>query len=190
METTTREATTPEAAAETLDETGSLSRRKRVGISMLIVLTLVAILASNAPNSLIKEGLLHLTRPYLLATGLDQSWGVFAPNPPRATNNVVARIDRADGSVGVVPMENGGGLTEYWDYRWRKYAEQLWQQQGAERERVAFARWLADQDRASGHQPVRVTLLRSTRALPPPGEPADPGPWQEISFFTLPVSTP
>jgi hypothetical protein len=145
-------------------------------------------LASTAPKSEIKNGLLDLTRPFLLVTGLDQAWGVFAPSPPRTTNQVVARVDRADGTVGLYSLEGSDGLAEYWDYRWRKYGEQLWKKRTAEPERVAFARWVADGDRAEGHEPVRVTLMRSARQNLPPGQPGpDEGPVQDIPFFTTPV---
>ena len=148
-----------------------MSRGKRFGISALIVLTLLGMLASTAPKSEIKNGLLDLTRPFLLVTGLDQAWGVFAPSPPRTTNEVVARVDRADGTVGIYSLEGGDGLAEYWDYRWRKYGEQLWKKRAAEPERDAFAGWIADQDRAAGHQPVRVTLVRINHAEPPTRKP-------------------
>jgi hypothetical protein len=194
METTTRETTTREtdatdSASEDVDEAAApMSRGKRLGISAIIVLTLLGMLASAAPKSVIKDGLIDLTRPYLLATGLEQAWGVFAPSPPRTTNDVVARIDRTDGTVGVYPLAGGDGISAYWDYRWRKYGEQMWKKRSAERERTAFARWVADQDRAAGHQPVRVTLVRTTHLNLPPGHPGpDEGAWREIPFFTTPV---
>ena len=101
---------------------------------------------------------------------------MFSPSPPRTTNDVVARVDRADGTVGVYPLDGGNGVAEYWDYRWRKYGEQLWKKRTAERERIAFARWIADQDRAAGHEPVRVTLVRDQpRRTSRPGPGPDEG---------------
>ncbi|PVZ13273.1 hypothetical protein [Actinomycetospora cinnamomea] len=189
MGTTTRETDTSGPARAEQDEPASMSRGRRLGITALILLTLVGMLASTAPRGVIKDGLLDLTRPYLLATGLDQAWGVFAPSPPRVTNEVVARVERADGTVGVYPLHGGNGLTEYWDYRWRKYGEQMWKKRSAERERAAFAGWVADRDRAAGHRPVRVTLVRAVRPNAPPGGPApDAGSGREIPFFTTPVA--
>lgn len=186
--TTTEKADTSEAVTEP-DEAPALSGGRRLGISVLIVLVLLGMLASTAPRSEIKNGLVDLTRPFLYATGLEQAWGVFAPSPPRTTNHVVARVERTDGTVGVHPLDGGDGITEYWDYRWRKYGEQLWKKKTAERERVAFAGWIADQERADGHEPVRVTLTRSSYTNPPPGGAAgDAGTWREIPFFTTPVS--
>jgi hypothetical protein len=189
---TTRETDTSGAAAtDQRAEDHELSPTTRpwprLGVSMLIVVILVAIVTSNAPDSTIKDGLLVVMRPVLAATGLDQRWGVFAPNPRLETSNVAARVDRADGTVGFYPLAADAGISEYWNYRWRKYGEQMWTQQSAERERVAFARWLADQDRAAGHQPVRVTLLRITRTNLRPGPGPDAEPWREVPFFTLPA---
>lgn len=190
MVTTTREPETPEPVADDVGDPAPMSRGKRLGISVLIVLTLLGMLASAVPRSEIKNGLVDLTRPYLLATGLDQAWGVFAPSPPRTTNHVIVRVDRADGTVGMYPLDGSDGLPEYWDYRWRKYGEQLWKKRTAERERVAFAGWVADQDRAAGHQPVRVTMVRSVHANPPPGSSgADDDTWREIPFFSTPVGS-
>ncbi|GAA4873903.1 hypothetical protein [Actinomycetospora straminea] len=189
--TTTQETDSPPPGSGDPDEAEApetLSRQKRLGISVLIVLVLLGMLASVAPKSQLREELRDITRPFLLASGVDQGWGVFSPSPPTTTNLVVARVDRADGTVGVYPMEGGVGIAEYWDYRWRKYAEQMWRKRGAERERIAFAGWIADQDRAAGHEPVRVTLLRHTRQNLPPGPGPDAGEWREIPFFTTPAS--
>lgn len=190
--TTTQETEGPPRPSEDLDEARDdapeMSGRKRLGVSVLIVLVLLGMLASVAPRSQLREELRDVTRPFLLASGVDQGWGVFSPSPPTTTNQVVARVDRADGTVGVYPMEGGIGIAEYWDYRWRKYAEQMWRKRGAERERVAFAGWIADQDRAAGHEPVRVTLVRQTRQNLPPGPGPDAGEWREIPFFTTPAS--
>lgn len=192
MVTTTQESDATEPVAgdgsEGPAEPTSMSRGQRLGISALIVLVLVGMLASVAPRSQLREELRDVTRPFLLASGVDQGWGVFSPSPPTTTNEVVARVDRADGTVGIYPMDGSAGIAEYWDYRWRKYAEQLWRKRTAERERVAFAGWVAGQDRAAGHEPVRVTLVRQNRQNLPPGPGPDEGEWREIPFFTTPVS--
>lgn len=161
---------------------------QRLGISVLIVLILLSVLASVSPDSAIKTGLVGLTRPFILVTALDQRWGVFAPNPRLETSNVIARVERADGTVGEYPLESAAGISEYWNYRWRKYGEQLWTDKSAEAERATFSRWIAAQDRAGGHEPVRVTLLRQTRPNLAPGPGPDEGPWTEVTFSTTSVS--
>lgn len=185
---TTKETDTSGLTSDAPDEAGLAGRPgERLAISALILLILLSLLASNAPDSTIKSGLLTVVRPFILITGLDQRWGVFAPNPRLETSNVAARVERADGTVGVYPVESGNGLSEYWNYRWRKYGEQLWIRTSTERERAAFARWIAEQDRAAGHRPLRVTLVRTTRPNLPPGPGPDTEPWREITFSTTTV---
>jgi hypothetical protein len=162
--------------------------RHRLAISVLIVLILLTLLATNAPDSAIKSALLGAARPFILVTGLDQRWGVFAPNPRTETSNVIARVERADGTVGTYPLDASAGISEYWNYRWLKYGEQLWIGTASDRERAAFARWVADQDRDAGHQPARVALIRITRPNLPPGPGPDAGSWSEVPFFTETVS--
>lgn len=188
---TATDAATDAATDEATDEATDAARPgrgQRLAISVLIVLVLLAMLATNAPDSAIKSALVGVTRPFILVTALDQRWGVFAPNPRIETSDVVARVERADGTVETYPLDAAAGLSEYWNYRWRKYGEQLWIGPPAERERAAFARWVADQDRAAGHRPVRVTLVRITRPNLPPGPGPDTGPWTEVPFFTAMVS--
>ena len=187
---TTRDTDTSEPATQAVDEAAPAGRPgQRLAVSALIVLILLSLVASNAPDSAIKDGLLTVTRPFILITGLDQRWGVFAPNPRLETSNVAARVERTDGTVGVYPVDSGAGLSEYWNYRWRKYAEQLWTRPSAERERSAFVRWVAEQDRAAGHLPLRVTLVRVTRPNLPPGPGPDNEPWREVAFFTTTVGS-
>ena len=167
METTTRETDAPDQESEDADDAAPMSRGKRLGISALIVLTLLGMLASTAPRSVIKDGLLDLTRPYLLATGLDQAWGVFAPSPPRTTNDVVAHVERADGTVGVYPLEGSVGIPEYGDYRWRKYGEQLWKKRPAS----GSARVVCYVDNSIGHyyynaRPVGEVYATQVRSVP------------------------
>ena len=59
-------------------------------------------------------------------------------------------------------------LDPYWDYRWRKYAEwvpddnrkTLWE---------PTARWVVRHEQAEGRRPVTVTLARKVTRLNPPG---------------------
>jgi hypothetical protein len=187
---TTRDTNTSDAPPAKPDETVlDGNPRQRLAISALIVLILLGVVVSNAPTSVIKDSLLTVARPFVLVTGLDQRWGVFAPNPRLETSNIVARVERADGTVGAYPIDAGQLVSEYWNYRWHKYGEQLWTQPSSERERAAFARWVAAQDRAAGHRPLRVTLVRLTRPNLPPGPGPDFGTWQEINFSTTTVGT-
>jgi len=163
------------------------SRRRRTMITIFIVITLGAVLVQNMPNSVIKDGLMVVARPYLNLTGLDQSWSIFSPNPRRESVFIVARLERADGSVTLRPVPAGVGASEYWHYRWQKYEETLSESGGRILWRP-YAEWVVGQDRSEGGEPVRVTLLRRVSKLPPPGPRADALPFVDEDFYTAQVS--
>lgn len=174
------------------DEPRGLGRtpRGRLLLTVFLLITLTAVLISVMPNSTIKSSLLAVARPFQYAVGVDQSWGVFAPNPRRNTSYVFARIERADGSVAARTIPTDRGLSAYSNYRWRKFGEQLWSPSTSAADRAGFARWIVDRDLAAGERPVRVTLLRHTRATRAPGPGADYGPWREVAFYSMEVSRP
>ena len=160
----------------------------RALISILLVVMLACIAVTNLPASQIRARLYPLAQPVLNALGLDQNWGVFAPNPRRNSLFMFARVRYADGSEETLTTPRGGRLVGgYWDYRWRKWAEwttmdehsQLWQPAAA---------WFAQRARAQGRDPVNVTLVRRWRELLPPGPGPSRGDWHEYAFYTYDVA--
>ena len=162
------------------------SARRRVLVSVFLVVTLAAVLVQNMPDSVIKTGLMVPARPYLNLTGLDQSWSIFSPNPRQQTVYVLARVERADGSVAVHPVPTGIGPSEYWGYRWQKYEESL-----SDPSRRAlwrpYAEWVVNQDQQQGGKPVTVTLVRRVSDNLPPGRQPDALPFVDHEFYTAPV---
>ena len=62
-----------------------------------------------------------MDRPFVEATGLDQNWGVFAPNPRRQGIELEARIVFADGTRAVWTHPKGDPVIHaYRTVRWRK----------------------------------------------------------------------
>jgi hypothetical protein len=162
------------------------TRRGRTALTAFILLVLVLLFAANMPVSIAKDRLLAVAQPVLNAAGLDQGWGVFSPNPPRETSLVYARIDHIDGTAAIRGIPYTSGISEYWNYRWSKLGEQL-QRNDRLPERIAFARWMADRDREAGGRPVRVTLVRQVRFLPPPGQQPEFGPVRDEPVFALEI---
>lgn len=154
---------------------------------MFLLLTLGAVVVQNMPDSVSKRGLMTVAQPYLNVTGLDQGWSIFSPNPRQSSVYVVARIERADGSVGLRPIPTGIGPSAYWGYRWQKYGESLASPTEGRTLWRPYAEWVVDQDRQAGGKPVRVTLLRQVSINPPPGPSPDALPFVEQSFYTVPV---
>jgi hypothetical protein len=182
------ESTDPARAGEPgSTEGGEVSRRRRIVITIFVVITVGAVFAQNMPDSTIKEGLVAAARPYLNVTGLDQSWSIFSPNPRARSVYILARIERVDGSVALRPMPTDIGPASYWEYRWRKYGERLSASNGRELRRP-YAEWVVSQDRSEGGEPVRVTLVRRTSRNLPPDLQADALPFVDEDFYSAPVS--
>jgi hypothetical protein len=156
----------------------------RILISLILLATLAAIGVENMPNSVTKARLLGLAQPYLNATGLDQNWGVFAPNPRDVVVYVRGRVDYTDGGSTTWSIPTRPNLWAYSDYRWQKFGEYVhfdangwtW---------LPLAQYIANQARHDGHKPMRVTLMRRWYELLPPGPGPDHGPWNEEPFFIL-----
>jgi hypothetical protein len=156
----------------------------RALISGILIVTLAAIMVTNLPDSEIKARLLGLTQPYLNATGLDQDWAIFSPNPRGTVVYVEGRIDYANGTTSAWPIPARSGIWAYSDYRWHKFGEYV-QLDANKWMWYPFAKYIASRAHAYGHEPVRVTLVRRWFQLLPPGLGPDHGPWNNFPFFTL-----
>jgi hypothetical protein len=139
-------------------------------ISAFIVITLAAVSITNLPDSRLRQDAAPVANRYLNATGLDQSWNVFAPEPRRQSIAFEARVRFADGSFAIWRPPAGSRLAgAYWDYRWRKWLENVIQDAHREMLWRPAALFAADQVQRSGHRPTKVTLVRRWRDLRPPG---------------------
>ena len=164
-----------------------VTRSGRAVISVFLLVTLAAIAVPNLPDSKVKSKILTPVGPYLTATGLDQNWSVFAPDSRRAVLTLVARVRYADGSTAEWRIPEGGPLLgAYWDYRWRKWAENVMTIGGdaAGLQRPA-AVWIAREMQRRGKRPVLVALVTRSSAVNPPGEGRRHGPWLEDVFYRL-----
>ncbi len=156
------------------------SRIGRLVISLGILVVLGTVLTWNLPSS---ELAIRTQPPFqrvLYATGLDQNWSVFAPDPPRAEVDFQARIAYNDGTERLWEVPTGDPvLGAYWDYRWLKWGEivsagidaRLW---------LPAARWIARQETDAGRHPVTVTLFRHITPLPLGGTKEAP---TSVDFF-------
>jgi hypothetical protein len=165
------------------------SRGGRRLISALLIVLLLGILVNNLPRqSHLQERLSNLTEPYMNALGLDQYWGVFAPDPRRHSIEFEARIEYRDGSSEIWrPPDRDPVIGAYWDYRWRKYAENAVLDQSNLTLWDPTAAWIAREHRE--RDPVRVLLFRRIAKLTPPGKDADEPPrTRTLRFLTFKVT--
>lgn len=138
----------------------------RVLVSVAIVAVLGGVLTWNLPQSELARRTQPVFQRFMFATGLDQNWSVFAPDPPQVAARFEARIQYADGTERIWRVPGGGDLVgPYWDYRWLKWAELITAGNDA-RAWDPAARWIASQERAAGRRPVKVVLRRSLTTLP------------------------
>ena len=160
----------------------------RAVITGLIIFVLGTLLASNLPQSGLQSWIADLVRPVRNGVGLDQAWGVFAPDPRSTVYGLEGHITYDDGSTDVWHWHKGDPvISEYRDYHWQKWSEQarLDDQQGLWR---PWAVWLArTHDRPSRH-PREVTLVRKWFDLNPPGTKPSHGPLNSYEYFTLQVT--
>jgi len=157
------------------------SRLGRVVLSIGILVVLGAVFTWNLPPSELAQKTQPVFQGVMYATGLDQNWSVFAPDPPRATVDFRARIAYQDGTERFWEVPRSGDvLGALWDYRWLKWGEfvsagidaRLW---------LPAAEWIARQETDAGRRPVTVTLFRYIRPTPIGSPPAAP---TTVDFYT------
>ena len=164
------------------------SRGGQILITVFLLVTLAAIVMTNANESKLRGDFVRVGQPYLNALGLDQAWNVFAPDPRREVIDFEARIRYADGSESKWKMPSGNPVIGvYWDYRWRKYMESAIA--NAERDRLwkPLAAYVAGQVSDGKRRPAEVTLVRRFYAMTPPGERRTPKKWTEYPYYTYKV---
>ncbi len=155
-------------------------------LSVFIGVVLGTLLVIQLPNSHLRHEAVDIADPFSNATGLDQDWAVFAPDPRRIAIDLVARIKYADGSQRTWEVPRSDDVVgAYWDYRWLKYMEHvirdanrpLW---------LPLARWIAREERGKSAV-VSVELTRRWYDLNPPGPGPDRSARHEFKFFTAPA---
>ena len=159
----------------------------QVAISLLVIFTVVAVPISVMPDSAeVKKRVVGVTQPYLNAVGMDQNWGVFAPNPRREVVEIAATLKYPDGSSESWKVPDGGkALGHLWDYRWRKLAE--WVVPYDADLYPGVARVAAGQRERRDATPTSVVLTRRTRVIGKPGTTHRYGPWKERQLSELPL---
>jgi hypothetical protein len=162
-------------------------------ITLFLIVTLAGIVVSNLPPGAVTRVASKVTGPYVMATGLDQWWAMFAPYPRSQILYLEARVLRANGRVSIWrPPSDGALLGTYRDSHWRKFVEhavpregnpdgwpQLWR---------PLALYIARLESGHGSRPVQVTLIkRSANLLPLKPGLADHTPFQNQAYYTLRV---
>jgi hypothetical protein len=158
----------------------------RVLISAFLVLTVVALLALNLPwqyETALKRELRRVAWPYSKATGIQQSWSVFAPIPRPSSLAFTARIRYADGShVDWHPPVRDRYVGEFSSEHWVKWIESAVRDDNKRVVGRPAAIWLARKYAQGGRRPVEVTFVRTWRDTPPLASHKKPRPRREVYF--------
>lgn len=169
----------------TLQQRFEARRGGRTIISAFVLATLLAMGVAILPDSRLRELSFEAAGPYLTATGLEQSWSMFAPEPRRSSIDLEARVRFEDGTSAIWRPPAGNDVTgATWDYRWRKWMENAIQDANADVLWRPAALFAARDLSGGGAKPVSVTLVRRWRDLPPPGAAGSPR-WKRYSFYEL-----
>lgn len=159
----------------------------RTLLSAGLVVFLFVSVVWNMPQSELQRRTVNAVRAPMFFAGLDQAWGVFAPDPPRIVLLFEARLVYPDGTQRTWrPPQGREGLGVYSSYRWQKYKESL--TQDAHRELwEPFAAWLGRTQTVNGRRPVTISLVRRWHDMAQPGTRQGRPPFREYTFLTYRV---
>jgi hypothetical protein len=157
-------------ASNALSAIGLRFERSRVGEVLISGLVVVAILIGvvwNLPESQIKQTMMPTLRPIAAATGLQQAWRMYAPEPVSALETIEVRVTMADGPDRVWTLSRGDRVIgPFAWYRWQKLKEQTIREPNS---RAGIAHWALRELTTSAERPVRVQMLFRSQPLPAPG---------------------
>jgi hypothetical protein len=139
-------------------------------LSALILIILITAVAWCVPDSALRRTVKSVASPVAYVAGLDQYWGVFAPDPPRRLEYVDVVVTLRSGRVVVWNIPHGDPVIgHYSTYHWHKLKENLVRVPSL---RPALARWVARTVAGPAGGATRVRIVLRTVPLPPPGSSA------------------
>ena len=174
------------------DGTGTTSERfersslGQLVISAGIVLFLLCEIGTNLPASSVQREVSETANWVVRAMGVEQEWGVFAPDPRPSTLGLEADVTYEDGTTEVWHLPQGNDLVENLRfYRWRKWLERVRSDSYPEIW-LPTARWIASEHEGRGSPVATVDLVRLFRE----NTLNDPQPvLQRFTYFTYDVAT-
>jgi hypothetical protein len=139
-------------------------------ISALVTAALIIAIVWNLPDSEVKRAAQPALRPIAVASGTEQVWQMYAPDPIQRTEILEVHVTMADGSDRVWSFNKGNLLLGpfHW-YHWQKLKEQAIRQPEI---RPGLAMWVVRQVTAPGDHPMRVQMLFRSTAIALPGKSA------------------
>lgn len=134
---------------------------------MVVVVALAIGVVWSMPDAAFKRLLTPGLQPVATATGLEQDWRMYAPDPLRRVEYVEVRVTMADGAQRVWTNPRGGRVVSAFAwYHWQKLKENLVSEPGI---RAGLAHWAIRQLTRPTERAARVQMTLRAESLPAPG---------------------
>jgi hypothetical protein len=173
-------------------QAGRFQTAKFFAINAFLIFHILAITCWCSPiTTPLTVAARNLVRPYLIWSGLFQSWDMFSPDPKSKNIYLEAVVIYKDGSTELWPfprMEMLSLTQRYFRERYRKFEENLGNDAYSDL-RPDAARHIARLENNRPSPPQKVMLVvRWTDIIPPrAGNSYDRGPWGVEIFYTYDV---
>jgi hypothetical protein len=138
--------------------------------AVVALIVLIAVVSNLPAGSALKQSLSPVLSPIAMATGLEQYWSMYAPNPPQRLEDLEVHVTMADGAdrVWTLPLDGRDHVVGVAvSHRWRKLRETLYSDA---RSRPALAHWVVGQVSGPSERAVGVQIIVRTETLPAPGQ--------------------
>lgn len=131
------------------------------------MLVLLIAVVWSLPDAEIKRRLTPVLQPIASATGLEQDWRMYAPEPLRRIEALEVRVTMTDGVQRVWTDPRGDRVVGAFAwYHWQKLKENAVREPTV---RVDLAHWVVRQLTGSSQHAARVQVVLRTELLSPPG---------------------
>ena len=149
-------------------------------ITALIILILLIGVVCVLPDSDIKRTITPYLWPVTQVSGLDQQWGMYAPNPYSQYETVEVHVIMADGSDRVWTRPNGDALLGSFSWaHWRKWNREVVRTPAIQ---GGFVHWVIRQLTKPGERATRAYLVLRTEPMPAPGTDRQTAPTEQILY--------
>jgi hypothetical protein len=137
-------------------------------ISALVTAALIIAVVWNLPDSDIKRSAQPALQPLAIASGTDQVWTMYAPDPIKRIEALEIHVTMADGSDRTWSFTQGDRVIgQFHWYHWQKLKEQAIREPGI---RAGLAMWVVRHLTTPGEHPQRVQMIFRAEELLPPGK--------------------
>jgi hypothetical protein len=164
----------------TIGQRFETSRFGEAVISCVVVVVLLIGVVWSLPDAEIKSWLTRLLQPVASATGLEQSWRMYAPEPLQRLEFLEVRVTMANGVQRVWTNPRGDRVVGAFAwYHWQKVKENVVHDPGS---RAGVAHWVVHRLTGRSERAVRVQMILRIESLPAPGTNVSPVRGEEILY--------